>query len=61
MNSRAGDDRVAGRSRDPRMLTGPPKDNNDRRYVKFNAGTRVYWAMGILSVEDDMKEMNLGE
>ncbi|KAL8795331.1 MAG: hypothetical protein Q9195_002201 [Heterodermia aff. obscurata] len=52
MNSAAKDDRVAGRSRDPDQ--GPPKDNNDRRFVKVNPGTRVYWAMGILSVDEDM-------
>lgn len=61
MNSGANDDRVAGRSRDPRMLASAPRDNNDRRYVQVNAGTRVYWAMGILAVEEDMKEMSLGE
>ncbi|KAG8531683.1 uncharacterized protein KY384_003315 [Bacidia gigantensis] len=61
MNKGAKDDRVAGRSRDPSHLMGEPKDNNDRRFVKVNAGTRVYWAMGILSMEEDMKEMNLGE
>lgn len=52
MNKTAKDDRVAGRSRDPDR--GPPKDNNDRRFVKVNPGTRVYWAMGILSVDEDM-------
>ena len=61
MNSTARDDRIAGRSRDPRILAEAPKDNNDRRFVTVNAGTRVYWAMGILSVDDDMKELNLGE
>ena len=59
MNTSAKDDRVSGRSRDPRLLANPPKDNNDRRYVRQNAGTRVYWAMGILSVEEDMREMSL--
>lgn len=54
MNKTAKDDRVAGRSRDPSVLAEPPKDNNDRRFVHRNAGTRVYWAMGILSVEEDM-------
>ena len=52
MNKTAKDDRVAGRSRDPHL--GPPKDNNDRRFVKVNPGTRVYWAMGILSEDEDM-------
>lgn len=58
MNKTAKDDRVAGRSRDPHQ--GPPKDNNDRRFVHVNPGTRVYWAMGILSVEEDMENLNLG-
>ena len=61
MNPTARDDRVAGRSRDPRLLAHPPKDNNDRRFVRQNAGTRVYWAMGILSVEEDMRELSLEE
>ena len=58
MNKTAKDDRVAGRSRDPDQ--GPPKDNNDRRFIHVNPGTRVYWAMGILSVDEDMKGLNLG-
>ena len=57
MNSTAKDDRVAGRSRSE---LGPPKDNNDRRFVKVNPGTRVYWAMGILSAEEDMAALSLG-
>ena len=61
MNSDAKDDRVAGRSRDPRLLASPPKNNNDRRFVRQNAGTRVYWAMGILSVEEDMRELSIEE
>ena len=61
MNASAKDDRVSGRSRDPRFLASPPRNNNDRRFVKQNAGTRVYWAMGILSVEEDMAEMSLNE
>lgn len=61
MSSFAKDDRVAGRSRDPRFLATAPRNNNDRRFVRQNAGTRVYWAMGILSVEEDMAEMSLNE
>ncbi|KAL9636003.1 MAG: hypothetical protein Q9164_003105 [Protoblastenia rupestris] len=60
MNTNAKDDRVAGRARDPKFMAGRPRDNNDRRFVSSNAGTRVYWAMGILSVEEDMQELNLG-
>lgn len=59
MNKTAKDDRVAGRSRDPNQ--GPPKDNNDRRFVHVNPGTRVYWAMGILSAEEDMRGLDLGD
>ena len=59
MNKTAKDDRVAGRSRDPNQ--GPPKDNNDRRFIHVNPGTRVYWAMGILSAEEDMRELDLGD
>ena len=59
MNMAAKDDRVAGRSRDPVAAMYPPKDNNDRRFITVNPGTRVYWAMGILSVEEDMKVLRL--
>ena len=55
----AKDDRVAGRGRDPRDLEQPAKDNNDRRFITVNAGTRVYWALGILGIEEDMKGMKL--
>ncbi|KAL8829206.1 MAG: hypothetical protein Q9170_006275 [Blastenia crenularia] len=57
MNATAKDDRVSGRSRvlDP----GPPKDNNDRRFIHVNPGTRVYWALGILGAEEDMKNLKL--
>ena len=58
MNKNARDDRVAGRSREDEYK-GPPKDNNDRRFVHVNPGTRVYWAMGILSVEEDMEQMKI--
>ena len=59
MNTNAKDDRVAGRGRDPKSFEQPPKDNNDRRFITVNAGTRVYWAIGILGVEEDMKNMNI--
>ncbi|KAL8950463.1 MAG: hypothetical protein Q9222_003503 [Ikaeria aurantiellina] len=58
MNATAKDDRVSGRSRDPNQ--GPPKDNNDRRFITVNPGTRVYWAMGILGMEEDMKALDIG-
>lgn len=59
MNVAAKDDRVAGRARDPVSKFYPPKDNNDRRFITVNPGTRVYWALGILSAEEDMKSMSL--
>ncbi|KAL8936767.1 MAG: hypothetical protein Q9211_004027 [Gyalolechia sp. 1 TL-2023] len=57
MNATAKDDRVSGRSRAPNP--GPPKDNNDRRFIHVNPGTRVYWALGILGAEEDMKHLKL--
>ena len=59
MNATAKDDRVSGRSRKPNQ--GPPKDNNDRRYITHNPGTRVYWAMGLLSAEEDMQRLKLDD
>ncbi|KAL6717203.1 hypothetical protein ACLMJK_005118 [Lecanora helva] len=59
MDQSAKDDRLAGRGRHPKDLEKPAKDNNDRRFITVNAGTRVYWAMGILGVEEDMKGMKL--
>lgn len=54
MDPTAKDDRVAGRR--PDLNGGPPKDNNDRRFVTINPGTRVHWALGLLSVERDVEE-----
>ncbi|KAF2433492.1 hypothetical protein EJ08DRAFT_668802 [Tothia fuscella] len=31
-----------------------PSDLSDKRWASTNAGTRVHWAMGLLSVEDDI-------
>ena len=59
MNHAAKDDRVAGRARDPSAKYLPPKDNNDRRFITVNPGTRVYWALGILSAEEDMSNLSL--
>ncbi len=59
MDHAAKDDRVAGRGRDPKDLEHPAKDNNDRRFITVNAGTRVYWALGILGIEEDLKGMQL--
>lgn len=59
MNVAAKDDRVAGRARDPTVAMYPPKDNNDRRFITVNPGTRVYWAMGILSAEEDINSLSL--
>ncbi|KAL9003122.1 MAG: hypothetical protein Q9188_003986 [Gyalolechia gomerana] len=57
MNATAKDDRVSGRSRAPNP--GPPKDNNDRRFIHVNPGTRVYWALGVLGADEDMKHLKL--
>ena len=59
MNLAAKDDRVAGRSRDPLANMYPPKDSNDRRFITVNPGTRVYWALGILSAEEDMQQLSV--
>ncbi|KAI4194610.1 MAG: hypothetical protein LQ346_003645 [Caloplaca aetnensis] len=56
MNATAKDDRVSGRSR---MYQGPPKDNNDRRFIHVNPGTRVYWALGIIGMEEDMQQLKV--
>ncbi|KAL8974818.1 MAG: hypothetical protein Q9197_000962 [Variospora fuerteventurae] len=57
MNASAKDDRVSGRSRAPNL--GPPMDNNDRRFIHVNPGTRVYWAIGVIGMEEDMTQMKL--
>lgn len=56
MNATAKDDRVSGRSR---VYQGPPKDNNDRRFIHVNPGTRVYWAIGIIGMEEDMQQLKV--
>ncbi|KAL8769750.1 MAG: hypothetical protein Q9209_004366 [Squamulea sp. 1 TL-2023] len=56
-NATAKDDRVNGRGR--HATQGPPRDNNDWRLITVNPGTRVYWALGILGVEEDMKQLKL--
>ncbi|KAI4142914.1 MAG: hypothetical protein L6R39_004779 [Caloplaca ligustica] len=58
MNTTAKDDRIAGRSRV--VNQGPPKDNNDRRFIHVNPGTRVYWAIGIIGMEEDMQQLKVG-
>lgn len=35
----------------------PPRDLTDRRFVYVNASTRVHWAMGILSAEEDVRRI----
>lgn len=57
MDPTAKDDRVAGRR--PDLNGEPPKDNNDRRFITVNAGTRVHWALGLLSVEEDMRKLTI--
>ena len=59
MEPTARDDRVAGRR--PWAEGVPPKDSNDRRFITVNAGTRVHWALGLLSVEEDMRLLSLSK
>ena len=59
MEPTARDDRVAGRR--PWIEGAPPKDSNDRRFIAVNAGTRVHWALGLLSVEEDMRQLSLSK
>ena len=61
LNPVSKDDRLSGRGHDPSQRVHPPKDNNDRRFITVNAGTRVYWAMGVLSVDEDFKDMTLND
>ena len=42
-------------------LAVPPQDNNDRRLIATNAGTRVHWAVGILGVEEDLSSLSLAD
>jgi hypothetical protein len=57
MDPDAKDERVAGR----RPETSAADDQNDRRFIVANPGTRVHWALGILSVEEDVKKLDLGK
>ena len=59
MNHAAKDDRGSGRGRDPDHLQRPARDNNDRRFIHVNAGTRVYWAVGLLGAEEDLRGLKL--
>jgi hypothetical protein len=34
--------------------------NHDRSLISKHGSSRVHWAMGIMSVEDDMRQMNIG-
>ena len=38
---------------------GPIGDDQDKRLVYVNPGTRVHWAMGIMSMEEDFKGLSL--
>ncbi|KAF2452751.1 hypothetical protein BDY21DRAFT_375323 [Lineolata rhizophorae] len=51
------DDRLAGKIDDAAHGWKPPQDPSDRRFVHIYPGTRVHWAMGLLSLEEDMKKM----
>ena len=41
--------------------SGGAESNGDRALVEINPGIRVHYAMGIMSVEEDFKEMSLSE
>ncbi|KAI9889988.1 MAG: hypothetical protein M1814_004606 [Vezdaea aestivalis] len=56
MNPWAKDDRVAGRPFDP---TNPITDENDRRYMISNPGARVHWALGVLGLENGVKNLRV--
>jgi hypothetical protein len=58
INPRTKDERIAGRK--PENPAVVPSDSNDRRFIVGNPGTRVHWALGILSVEEDVKKLDLG-
>lgn len=58
MDPMAKDERVAGRK--PEGSVAVPNDPNDRRFIVGNLGTRVHWALGILSVEEDVRKLDLG-
>jgi hypothetical protein len=51
MDPWAKDDRVSGR---PLNVAAPVTEDTDRRFIPVNAGTRVYWAVGILGIEDEV-------
>jgi hypothetical protein len=59
MDPMAKDERVAGRK--PENPQAVPNDHNDRRFIVGNPGTRVHWALGILSVEEDVKKLDLSK
>lgn len=59
MEPTARDDRVAGRR--PWVDGVAAKDSNDRRFITVNAGTRVHWALGLLSVEEDMRQLSVSK
>ena len=55
MELTAKDDRVAGRT----SYNGD--DITDKRYVGINPGTRVHFAMGIMSMEEDFQNLSVGQ
>ena len=55
------------RTRNPRATdwreegTRPPRgDDNDRAMVHVSAGSRVHWAMGIMSLDEDFRDLTVG-
>lgn len=67
MDRTAKDDRVAGRGHRTNVEGGeggkygeePSTDNEDRRFVHVTPGMRVHYAMGVLSMEEDMEGLKI--
>ncbi|KAI9761075.1 MAG: hypothetical protein M4579_001227 [Chaenotheca gracillima] len=51
------DDRMAGRK--PYTTDERPRDSNDRRFIGVNPAARVHWAIGILGVDEDIRNLKL--
>ncbi|KAF2091582.1 hypothetical protein K490DRAFT_32436 [Saccharata proteae CBS 121410] len=49
------DERVAGRIEENGGYSQPPMDLTDRRFLRSNPITRVHWAFGLLSADEDVR------
>jgi len=54
MGRESSDERISRKGSDG---SEPPKDLADRRFIYVNASTRVHWALGILSAEEDVRRI----